>query len=164
MAASVQPQGDTVTIQRRASLARDRRHHGNLASRIKTLNTAIKYASDGTLPTDDEQIVELAVALADTAARDACIKQLGTAEAKGAEDLWTVLTREAPPGLRTNPACLLAIFARCRGEGALAQVALDEAVKDDPNNTLALLFRRTMEMGLPPEALKDILRAAADKK
>ena len=64
--------------------------------------------------------------------------------------LWTDLTRHAQPGYVAAPASLLAFTAWQVGNGALANLALDRAVADDPGYSMALLLRDTLTAGAPP--------------
>jgi len=65
--------------------------------------------------------------------------------------LWTDLTRYAAYGLpAAAPASLLAFVAWQSGNGALANVALDRALADDPKYSMALLLRQVITAGAPP--------------
>ena len=66
--------------------------------------------------------------------------------------LWTDLVRRAQPGYIAAPACLLAFTAWQGGEGALANIALDRALADDPAYSMALLLRDILDAGTPPSA------------
>jgi hypothetical protein len=48
------------------------------------------------------------------------------------------------------PASLLAFIAWQCGNGALANVALDRALADDPQYSMALLLRQVITSGAPP--------------
>jgi hypothetical protein len=64
--------------------------------------------------------------------------------------LWTDLTRRAQSGYVAAPASLLAFVAWQSGNGALANVALDRALADDPKYSMARLLRETIDAGVPP--------------
>ena len=64
--------------------------------------------------------------------------------------LWTDLTRLARPGYVAAPAALLAFCAWQAGDGALANVALDRALNDNPGYSMALLLREALDSGAPP--------------
>jgi Domain of unknown function (DUF4192) len=64
--------------------------------------------------------------------------------------LWTDLTRMARPGYVRAPASLLAFVAWQSGNGALANVALDRALSDDPYYSMARLLRQAIDSGAPP--------------
>ena len=48
------------------------------------------------------------------------------------------------------PASLLAFVAWQAGDGALANVALDRALADEPRYSMALLLRQVITAGAPP--------------
>ena len=64
--------------------------------------------------------------------------------------LWTDLTRRACPGYVAAPASLLAFTAWQAGHGALANLAVDRALADQPDYSMALLLRDALTAGLPP--------------
>lgn len=64
--------------------------------------------------------------------------------------LWQDLTRIAQPGYVAAPASLLALVAWQSGNGALANVALDRALADDPAYQMATLLRQAINSGAPP--------------
>jgi hypothetical protein len=69
---------------------------------------------------------------------------------KDHQRLWTDLTTLARPGYRAAPATLLAFTAWQGGDGALANVALDQALDDDPDYSIAQLIRDALDAGAPP--------------
>ena len=66
--------------------------------------------------------------------------------------LWTDLIRRAQPGYVAAPASLLAFTAWQGGDGALANLALDRALADQPDYSMALLLRDILDAGTPPSA------------
>jgi hypothetical protein len=64
--------------------------------------------------------------------------------------LWTDMVRRAPARYRAPPASLLAFTAWQEGNGALANVALDAALGDDPRYSIAGLLRAALDSGAPP--------------
>jgi hypothetical protein len=64
--------------------------------------------------------------------------------------LWTDVTRRAQPGYVAAPASLLAFVAWQSGDGALANVALDRALADEPRYSMAQLLRQVITAGTPP--------------
>ena len=56
----------------------------------------------------------------------------------------------AQPGYVAAPASLLAFTAWQGGNGALANVALDRALADDPGYSMAQLLRDVIDAGTPP--------------
>src|SRR6185437_15022366 len=66
--------------------------------------------------------------------------------------LWTQVTRHATPPYVAAPASLLAFVAWQNGDGALATIAVERALADDPNYTMAELIGQALHAGLPPSA------------
>jgi len=61
--------------------------------------------------------------------------------------LWTDLTRHAQPGYIAAPASLFAFTAWQGGNGALANLALDRALADNPSYSMARLLRDVIDAG-----------------
>jgi Domain of unknown function (DUF4192) len=72
------------------------------------------------------------------------------AHADAHQRLWTDVTRRAQPGYVAAPASLLAFVAWQSGDGALANVALDRALADEPGYSMAQLLRQVITAGTPP--------------
>lgn len=72
--------------------------------------------------------------------------------------MWRYLLRIAPKGFVAPVASLLAALSYEKGEGALAQRALDRALVDDPSYSLATLLRRVFSAGWPPESFAAMRR------
>ena len=72
------------------------------------------------------------------------------AHAPAHQRLWTDLTRQAPPRYRAAPASLLAFTAWQRGNGALANLALEQALAANPGYSMAQLLRQVITAGAPP--------------
>ena len=66
--------------------------------------------------------------------------------------MWRDLLLIAPRGFVAPIASLFAAMAYERGEGALAHKALDRALADDDQYSLALLLRRVFTAGWPPQS------------
>jgi hypothetical protein len=64
--------------------------------------------------------------------------------------LWRWLLTLAPVGTVAPIACLTAATAYETGDGALAQRALDRALSDSPDYSLAHLLRRVFTAGFSP--------------
>jgi hypothetical protein len=92
----------------------------------------------------------LLIALGDSWVRDDARGRLDPAHRRADLKLWTDLTRLAAPGYEAAPATLLAHAAWRAGNGALANVALDRALADDPGYPLACALHRVLALGAPP--------------
>ena len=111
-------------------------------------------------------IAEVAVALRDKDVRDVMFGVAGGAHAQAAERLWDVLTRALPAPDRAEAATLLAFHAYLRGDGALAGVALEQALASDPEHHMAVLLDTALQTAMNPARLNRLVRtgiaAAAD--
>jgi len=92
----------------------------------------------------------LTVVLRDLRVRDDAWSRMDPRHREAHLRLWTDLTRRAQPGYVSAPASLLAFVAWQSGNGALANVALDRALADDPRYSMALLLRQVIDSGAPP--------------
>jgi hypothetical protein len=105
-------------------------------------------------PTD---LVELIVTLQDVRVRD----EVATWALDDTEALLTLLLALARESIAPYdvPVCtLIALVSWVRGDGALANVALDRALEGDPAYSMATLFRAGLDGQLPPSAVKQWLR------
>jgi hypothetical protein len=107
------------------------------------------YRAGGRYATD-YQIAWVTVALRDLRVRDDAWARMDPAHLDAHRRLWTDVTRRAQPGYVAAPAALLAFVAWQSGDGALANVALDRALADDPRYSMALLLRQVIAAGAPP--------------
>jgi hypothetical protein len=107
------------------------------------------YRAGGRFATD-YQIAWMTVALRDLRVRDDAWARMDPAHADAHLRLWTDVVRRAQPGHVAAPAALLAFVAWQSGDGALANVALDRALTDDPGYSMALLLRQVIGAGAPP--------------
>lgn len=129
------------------------------AKHLATVRTAV---TDGVLPSTDEEFVRLAMALADYRVRDVCLGYaLDGTLAHAAEKLWLELARCLPPPERAEAAVLLAVSAYVHGDGALANVALDQARTALPGHNLAGLLTGAIEYGIPTDQIRQVLADAA---
>jgi Domain of unknown function (DUF4192) len=100
--------------------------------------------------TTDFQLARMTVALRDLRVRDDAWARMDPANRDAHRRLWIDVTRRAQPGYVAAPAALLAFVAWQCGDGALANVALDRALADDPRYSMALLLRQVITAGAPP--------------
>jgi len=108
-----------------------------------------RYREGGRFATDYE-IARITVALRDLRVRDDAWARMDPGHAEAHQRLWTDVARRAQPGYVAAPAALLAFVAWQSGDGALANVALDRALADDPGYSMALLLRQVITAGAPP--------------
>jgi hypothetical protein len=109
----------------------------------------VRYRNDGRF-TSDYEIARISVALRDLRVRDDAWARMDPEYADAYLRLWTDVVRRAQPGHVAPAASLLAFVAWQSGDGALANVALDRALTDDPGYSMALLLRQVIGAGAPP--------------
>ncbi len=122
------------------------------------IDSAIADAGAGRLVLDDDRVLALAGALAVPAVRDAALLRCAGPEAAAAEQLWTALVRETPDPEAAEPAALLAVSALLRGDGALANVALDRAEQAWPGHRLTGLLCSAVATGMRPGEIRECLQ------
>jgi Domain of unknown function (DUF4192) len=108
----------------------------------------------------DREVARLAWGLRDVDLRDRALGLALGSSAAAAEAVWTDLTRRAPAPLDAAPATLLAVTAWVRGDGALANVALDRALTSEPSYTFAVLLRSALDACMRPAEIRRLIREA----
>jgi hypothetical protein len=109
------------------------------------------YDRDG-MSTDRNLIALVLTRLNDLQVRDYA---MGLTTPESAQILWAMwrwILRIAPKGYVAAVAVIFATASYERGEGALAQRALDRAFEDDQKYSMAKLLRRTFAAGWPPSS------------
>ncbi|MDT7705689.1 MAG: hypothetical protein QOG20_1296 [Pseudonocardiales bacterium] len=131
--------------------------HADITAGVVVVDAALGDAAAGRLVLDDERVVALAVALVAPAVRDVAMLRSAGPLAAAAEHLWAALAREMPDPEAAEPAALLAVSALLRGDGALANVALDRAERAWPGHRLTGLLRQVTDAGIRPGELRRCL-------
>lgn len=131
----------------------------DVAAGVARVERAVAEAAQGRLELDDDAVVELAMALSLPSVRDDAIRHSGGPHAAAAEQLWAALTRETPDPEAAEPACLLAATALIRGDGALANVAIERAERAWPGHRFGRLLSAVARAGISPEELRASLDA-----
>lgn len=99
----------------------------------------------------------LAEAMGSKAGRDAYLTAR-RGDPVAVPELLTAVQGAADDNTSTPNLCAaLAVLAYRTGDGALAQVAADRALRIDRTHQLAQLMRAVMTAGMPPAAVDDIL-------
>jgi hypothetical protein len=133
------------------------------ADHLAVVDTAVTDAAVGRLVLDDDRVLALAAALVRPTVRDAVLVRCAEAAAgperslPGAETLWAALCRELPDPEAAEPAALLAATALLRGDGALANVALERAERSWPGHRLTRLLRAACAVPMRPEQVREAL-------
>jgi Domain of unknown function (DUF4192) len=168
VAARVAPLGGIAAESMRQATRRAERHVARLVAKVgkssrigaarrmiaaeglTAVGTMIASYRAGGRFTTDYEIARVTVALRDLRVRDDAWARMDPAHADAHLRLWIDVLRRAQPGHVAAPAALLAFVAWQTGDGALANVALDRALADDPGYSMALLLRQVIVAGAPP--------------
>ncbi|ORA75642.1 hypothetical protein BST25_04145 [Mycobacterium heidelbergense] len=104
----------------------------------------------------EDELAELGCALGDVRVRDT-LYALAVGEGAGeAESLWALLARALPPPWRVEALVLLAFSAYVRGDGPLAGVSLEAALRCDPDHRMAGMLDTALQSGLRPEHIREL--------
>lgn len=103
----------------------------------------------------DDEVARICLGLAEPRTRDA-VMNLPVAEHPGWPALLIELARRTPDDDAVAICTVLAWAAAERGDGALANVALDRALAADPGYLLARLLRCGLDAQLSPEGIRSL--------
>lgn len=107
-------------------------------------------------PLSDSEMATLGCALGDAQVRD-ILYALAVGESAGeVESLWALLARTLPPPWRVEALVLIAFSAYARGDGPLAGVSLQEALRCAPDHRMAGMLDTALQSGLRPEDIRDL--------
>jgi hypothetical protein len=82
---------------------------------------------------------------------------LAVGESAGAaESLWAALARRLPEPWRVEPLVLLAFSAYVRGDGPLAGVSLEAALRCAPTHRMAGMLDAALQSGMRPERIREL--------
>jgi hypothetical protein len=104
----------------------------------------------------DAELAELGCALHDAQVRDTLYALAVGEKAGDAETLWAVLARTLPQPWRVEALVLLAFSAYARGDGPLAGVSLEAALRCEPNHRMAGMLDTALQSGLRPEQIREL--------
>lgn len=120
----------------------------------RTMAAMDRLAAGGKLA--DADLAALAYALTDLIVRDTLYGLAVGEAAARAEALWVLLARGVPGPWRAEALTLLAYSAYVRGDGPLAGVALEQALRVDPKHRMAGLLDQALQSGLRPERIRQL--------
>ncbi len=131
----------------------------NYLARIEDLidRRVTALAAGSARPISHRDAARMAIGLIDRQVRDRVAGYCLQDSASAAESLWVDLLRRIPTPLDAAPATMLAMSSWARGDGALANVALDRALEGDPGYSLAQLVRTALDHALPPSTVGQML-------
>jgi hypothetical protein len=130
-----------------------RRADGQVSRDVENAVAAAARVADGQ-PLPDVEVARLGCSLADPQVRD-LLYALAVGESAGAvESLWAVLARTLPPPWRVEALVLLAFSAYARGDGPLAGVSLEAALRCEPGHRMAGMLDTALQSGLRPHDIR----------
>lgn len=103
-----------------------------------------------------DELARLGLALTDLRVRDTLYALAVGENAGQAEALWALLSRSLPEPWRVEALVLLAFSAYARGDGPLAGVSLEAALRVDPTHRMAGMLDTALQSGLRPEKIRDL--------
>jgi Domain of unknown function (DUF4192) len=104
----------------------------------------------------DAELAGLACALGDVEFRDTMYALAVGQSAGEAESLWTLLSRSLPTPWRVEALVLVAFSAYVRGDGPLAGVSLEAALRCQPDHRMAGMLDTALQSGLRPERIREL--------
>ena len=122
---------------------------------VEAAVAAAARVADGAELRDDE-LARLAWALTDLRVRDTLYALAVGENAGQAESLWALLSRTLPEPWRVEALVLLAFSAYARGDGPLAGLSLEAALRCDPTHRMAGMLDTALQSGLRPEKIRDL--------
>ncbi len=148
----------TGVIDRQAS----RRRAVHRANPVRCARGDIRHAMSAATrvaagqPLTEAQLAKLACALSDGQVRD-ILYALAVGESAGeAESLWALLARTLPAPSRVEALVLLAFSAYARGDGPLAGVSLEAALRCEPDHRMAGMLDTALHSGMRPEDIREL--------
>lgn len=122
---------------------------------VEAAIAAAADVADGRALTDDTA-ARLACALTDPLVRDTLYALAVGENAGQAESLWAELARTLPEPWRVEALVLLAFSAYARGDGPLAGVSLEAALRCDATHRMAGMLDTALQSGMRPERIRDL--------
>lgn len=152
---------DTARVQRLARRIRRRlkaRADDGDGSTRRDIEAAIDAAgrvcNGADLP--DAEVAELACGLTNLEVRDTLYALAVGEKSAEAETLWAMLSRIMPKPWRVEVLVLLAFSAYARGDGPLAGVALEAALRCSAEHRMASMLDTALQSGLRPERIREL--------
>jgi hypothetical protein len=104
----------------------------------------------------DADVAEVACALTDLTVRDTLYALAIGEKAIEAEMLWSELSRALPEPWRVEALALLAFSAYTRGDGPLAGVSLEAALRCNGTHRMASMLDMALQSGMRPEKIREL--------
>jgi len=146
-------------VMERHAAERRRAHRSDPVGRcrgdVENAMAAARRMAEGQ-PLSDAELAELGCSLSDAEVRDTLYALAVGDIAGAAESLWALLARTLPPPWRVEALVLLAFSAYARGDGPLAGVSLDAALRCRADHRMARMLDTALQSGLGPERIREL--------
>jgi hypothetical protein len=153
------PRAALADLIRKRAVSRDAAHRADPAVCVRrdvesAMAAAARVAEGQQL--SDAELADLACALPDVQVRDTLYALAVGQNAGEAESLWALLSRNLPGPWRVDALVLLAFSAYARGDGPLAGVSLEAALRCEPEHRMAGMLDTALQSGLRPEHIREL--------
>jgi hypothetical protein len=138
-----------------ASFDADQRPDAEARADVEQALAAAAAAVDGRCPSDAD-LARLACGLTDPRVRDTLYALAVGRDAAAAESLWALLARTLPEPWRVEALVLLSFSAYARGDGPLAGIALEAALRCDADHRMAGMLDQALQAGMRPEQIREL--------
>ncbi len=125
---------------------------------VADMMAAAATVAAGRRPADAE-LAALGCTLTDVTVRDTLFALAVGEDAARAETLWALLSRTLPEPWRVEALVLLAFSAYARGDGPLAGVSLEAALRCAPAHRMAGMLDTALQSGMRPEQIRELADA-----
>jgi hypothetical protein len=124
---------------------------------VELAMAAAADVAEGRIVTDDD-VARLAWALTDPRVRDTLYALAVGRTGDQVEALWALLSRVLPEPWRVEALVLLAFSAYVRGDGPLAGVSLEAALRGNASHKMAQMLDQALQSGMRPEQIRELAR------
>lgn len=131
------------------------------AETVALFGSAVEQAAQG-VPQSDAAAARLVVGLTDVTARDTVLGWTAREDTDGLLALLLDLAGRAVEPYDAPVVTALAWVAHARGDGTLANIAVDRALRSDPDYSMAHLVAAGLEAGLHPQHIREVSRAVSN--
>jgi hypothetical protein len=122
---------------------------------VEDMMAAAAAVASGRRP-GNADLAALGCVLTDVTVRDTLFALAVAENAAEAETLWALLSRTLPEPWRVEALVLLAFSAYARGDGPLAGVSLEAALRCRPAHRMAGMLDTALQSGLRPEQIREL--------
>lgn len=144
-----------VCIERAAGERGSDRSDADAAADVEDALKTVAGIRAGDEPADRE-LARLACALVDLRVRDTLYALAVGEDAVAAESLWALLSRVLPAPWRVEALVLLAFSAYARGDGPLAGISLEAALRCGSGHRMAAMLDTALRSAMRPEQIREL--------